>query len=94
MNPGRDLEQEITSGLEELRGLLGPCSTYSVAGWCFSYHMRTAHSADSADRLSSPAKQIPFLLAVLLSGQEPDNPVDFGKDEWGQTEMSLVFRTV
>ncbi len=89
MNPGRDLEQEIESGLTELRGLLGACSTYSVAGWCFSYHMRTAHSADSSDRLSSPAKQIPFLLAVLLSGQEPESPVDFGKDEWERAKSIL-----
>lgn len=89
MNPGRELEQEITSGLTELRGLVGACSTYSVAGWCFSYHMRTAHSADSADRLSSPAKQIPFLLAVLLSGQEPESPVDFGKDEWERAKSIL-----
>ena len=89
MNPGRDLEQEITSGLTELRGLLATCSTYSVAGWCFSYHIRTAHGDDSAGRLSSPAKQIPFLLAVLLSGQEPENPVDFGKDEWERAKSIL-----
>ncbi len=89
MNAGRDIEQEITGGLTELRGLLGACSTHSVAGWCFSYHMRTAHSADSADRLSSPAKQIPFLLAVLLSGQEPESPVDFGKDEWERAKSIL-----
>lgn len=62
MDPRRDLEQEITTGLAELRGLLANCSTYSVAGWCFAYLMRTAHSSDSEGRLASPAKQIPFLL--------------------------------
>lgn len=89
MNSGHDLEQEITSGLAELRDLLATCSTYSVAGWCFSYHIRTAHNADSADRLLSPAKQIPFLLAVLLSGQESETPVDFGKDEWERARSIL-----
>ncbi len=89
MNPGRELEQEITSGLTELRGLLGACSTYSVSRWCFSHHIHSAHSADSADPLLSPAKQIPFLLAVLLSGQEPESPVDFGEDEWERAKSIL-----
>jgi len=51
--------------------------------------MRRAHSADSAGRLFSPAKQIPFLLAVLLSGQEPESPVDFGEDEWERAASIL-----
>ncbi len=68
--------------MTELRRLLGACSTYSVAQWSFTYHMSTAHSSDPAGHLVSPAKQIPFLLAVLLSGQEPENPVDFDDDKW------------
>ncbi len=51
--------------------------------------MHTAHSTDSTDRLSSPSKQIPFLLAVLLAGQEPESPVDFGKDEWDRAKLIL-----
>ena len=89
MNPGRELEQEITRGLTELRALLATCSTCSVVGWCFSYYMHTAHSADSAARLSSPAKQIPFLLAVLLSGQEPESPIDFSKEQWEKAKSIL-----
>lgn len=89
MDPRLDLEQEITRGLTELRALLANCSTYSVAGCCFSYHMRTAHSSNSVERLLSPAKQIPFLLGVLLSGAEPENPVDFGKAEWERARSIL-----
>ncbi len=85
----RELEQEITSGLTDLRGLLSNCSTYSVAGWCFAYHMRTAHSNESEERLASPAKQIPFLLGVLLSGEEPEQPIDFGEDKWKQAKSIL-----
>ena len=77
---GINLEHEISSGLTELRRLLGTCSTYSVVRWCFSYHVSTAHRADSTGQLVSPGKQIPFLLAVLLSGQEPEKPVDFNDD--------------
>jgi hypothetical protein len=89
MNAGHSLEQEIASCLTELRDLLGGCSTRSVAGWCFSYHLHLARTADWADRLSSPAKQIPFLLAVLLSGEEPQDPIDFGRDEWERAKAIL-----
>src|SRR6266571_2153094 len=85
----RELEQEITSGLTDLQGLLSNCSTYSVAGWCFAYYMRTAHSNESEERLRSPAKQIPFLLGVLLSGQEPKQPVGFGEDKGEQAKPNL-----
>lgn len=89
MSPKQDLEKEITSGLTELQELVGACSTYSVAGWCFSYFMHISHSDESADRLSSPAKQIPFLLAVLLAGEEPKSPENFGKDKWERTKSIL-----
>lgn len=89
MNHRRDLEQKITTGLAELRGLLASCSTYSVAGWCFAYLMRTAHSSDSEERLASPAKQIPFLLGVLLSEAEPESPLDFGEVEWERAKSIL-----
>lgn len=89
MNPRRDLEQEITTGLAELRELLANCSTYSVAGSCFAHIIRTAHSSDSEERLESPAKQIPFLLGVLLSGAEPETPVEFGQAEWERAKSIL-----
>lgn len=89
MDPKRELEEEITTGLNELRELLSECSTYSVAGSCFAYHLRTAHANGSEERLVSPAKQIPFLLGVLLSGEEPTQPVDFGEDQWERTKSIL-----
>lgn len=89
INPNQTLEQKITAGITELRGLLANCSTYSVAGSCFAYHMRTAHSSDREGRLSSPAKQIPFMLGVLLSGPEPTQPRDFGETEWEQAKSIL-----
>jgi hypothetical protein len=51
--------------------------------------MRTAHSKETEERLASPAKQIPFLLGVLLSGEEPKQPVDFGEDEWKKAKSIL-----
>lgn len=89
IDPNKVLEEEITAGLTELRGLLANCSTYSVAGWCFAYLMHTSHSIDSEGRLASPAKQIPFLLGVLLSEPEPTQPSDFGKAQWEQAKVIL-----
>ena len=88
-DPKQALEQEITAGLTELRDLLADCSTRSVAGFCFSYHMKTSHADESERRLTSPAKQIPFLLGVLLSGPEPTQPRDFSKTEWKRAKSIL-----
>jgi transcriptional regulator with XRE-family HTH domain len=89
INTKQTLEQEISSGITELHDLLDNCSTQSVAGCCFSYHLKTEHADKSERRLTSPAKQIPFLLAVLLSRPEPANPRDFGKTEWEQAKSIL-----
>jgi len=83
------LEQEISAGLEELRDLVVNCSTESVAGSCFTYHLKTSHGDESEKRLTSPAKQIPFLLGVLLSSPEPTKPQVLGKAEWERVKSTL-----
>ena len=80
-DPIETIEQEIIQLLTELRELLASCSTHSVAVWCLLYHMRISHG-EAEKRLTSPAKQIPFLLSVLLSTSEPKVPTEFGKPEW------------
>ncbi len=75
--------------LTELRKLLANYSTHSVAGWCFLYHMRISHGDESQKRLTSPAKQIPFLFSVLLSTPEPAPPSDFGEPEWERVRPIL-----
>lgn len=89
MGNKQTLEYEITAGLAELRNLLSNCSTQSVAGSCFSYNLKIAHADESEKRLTSPAKQIPFLLGVLLSSPEPTQPYDFGKVEWERAKSIL-----
>lgn len=84
------LEESIASDLGRLRSLLSRCSTRSVAGWCYSYHLKLANQLQPAqDRLLSPARQIPLLLDVLLSQNEPEIPSDFGKDEWKEAKSLL-----
>ncbi len=83
------LEREITQGLKSLRELLAGKSTESVAGWCFSFLLWTTHNEDKGRRLTSPAKQIPLLLGVLLSTAEPAQPADFSSDDWDQAKALL-----
>jgi hypothetical protein len=40
-------------------------------------------------RLTSPQKQVCFMLGVLLSGQEPPEPVEFGLEQWSEARESL-----
>jgi SEC-C motif len=80
------LEQEITAGLGELRELLSKCSTSSVAGMCFA---QTLVRDESPDRLMSPAKQIAFMLGVLLQDPEPSDAEDFDRAEWDRAKRIL-----
>lgn len=95
MQRERDLDREISRGLTELRNLLAPCSTQSVAWWCLFYRFSVERGKSPDDRLSSPAKQIPFLLAVLLSGHQPTDPTPFGQLEWRRARAILerLFRS-
>jgi hypothetical protein len=81
------LEDEITAGLSELRGLLADKSTWSVTGWCFSYLLRDASGESTEERLTSPAKQIPFLLGVLLSTPEPEDDKQLSSEGWAKVKQ-------
>jgi hypothetical protein len=83
------LEQEISDGLSELTDILSQYSTYSVVGTCFGKNFGTEHDIATEDRLTSPAKQVPFLLGVLLSTEEPSEPGDFGEEQWNQVKPVL-----
>lgn len=89
MDGKKTLEENISGGLAELRDLLSKCSTLSVIATSFMYQMRTAHGDEPEKRLTSPAKQIPFLLAVLLSTPEPAEPRDFTEADWDLAKSIL-----
>ena len=89
IDPNETLEQEITAGLSELRGLLANCSTYSMQGGaCAPHAYITRHSLGRTFDFSGQAG-FPFLLGVLLSGPEPTHPGDFGKAEWERAKSIL-----
>ncbi len=82
-----NLEDEITASLVELRGTLADKATWSVAGRCFSYLFRDAGGEGSQERWTSPAKQIPFLLGVLLSSPEPADGKQLTSDGWAKVRQ-------
>ncbi len=85
----RLLEERITKALDELRSLLAVRSTLAVFGWCMTHHLRKGPEKGAADALKSPQRQVAFLLSVLLSTPEPDDPQDFGKEEWQRSKQLL-----
>jgi hypothetical protein len=84
-----NLEDEITACLAELRSTLADKATWSVAGWCFSYLFRDASGEGSDERWSSPAKQIPFLLGVLLSSPEPADGKELTSEGWEKVRQII-----
>ena len=82
------LQEELHSKVAALHQLLSRCSTHSVAGWCFS-HLITDQQSKTDNRLTSPDRQISFLLGVLLSSSEPESPVDFTSDNWERAKTLL-----
>ena len=76
------LHEELIQLTESLRSQLSRFNTYSVAGAVFTYELKRANSDQLATDLLSPAKQVAFLLALLLSTPEPDDPTHIGESDW------------
>lgn len=77
--PIERLAETISKNISLIRAVVGKCSTESVVRRCMDKHHEGYFS--NAD-LSSPAKQISFLLGVLIESTEPSEPQEFGDEEW------------
>ena len=77
--PIEGLAEKISNNVSLIRDVVGSCSTESVVGWCMAKHYVGYFSESD---LSSPAKQVAFLLGVLLESTEPSEPREFGDEEW------------
>ena len=75
-----NLQEVIKENIERIQCALRDCSTESVVGYVMVKHMRGFPQPG----LSSPAKQMRFLLGVMLATEEPPNPVEFSKNTWEQ----------
>src|SRR5687768_7115062 len=87
MEKESQLEREISELLGRLLAIIAESETESVVGWCFAY--QRSHASDQEGRLASPAKQIPFLVSLLLSTPEPKNRHSLTKEEWNRTKDLL-----
>lgn len=82
------LKEQLDESYVQLRTLLACCSTESVAGWCFG-PLVTAQQEQPNNRLSSPTRQISFLLALLLSTPEPKSPTALSEAGWDRAKELL-----
>lgn len=81
--------RQIDEAVAYLRKLLEKCSTLSVTSQCFAFHLLKGNHGSIKTLLSSPAKQISFLLGILLQSTEPTSPKELSKAEWEQAEQYL-----
>jgi SEC-C motif len=75
------LQDNISKDLSLLKKEMEKYSTYSVFGWCFSYNLYRSNN-DREELLHSPAKQISFLIGLLVSTKEPNHPLELDKGKW------------
>src|SRR6266576_2739520 len=74
---------------KELLQLLARSSTMSVVGTCLNYCLHRANDASFTEGLVSPARQLSFLLGVLVSTPEPDKPEHFDETLWARARELL-----
>ena len=79
MRPEDRLFNEIDRSAQHLRGVIRHRSTESVVGTCL---MKNVINEYRPPGLKSPAKQILFLLGILVESPEPADPLDLNDDDW------------
>ena len=88
-----DYVNSVRETVEKLREIVASCSTTSVVGWCQTcFHQKRKEEKkerDLASELMSPARQISFLLGLLLASPEPSNPIPLSEEEWRRARRLL-----
>lgn len=74
--------ERLLADTTRLRHLLSNASTRAVTGYCLTYNLRRRHEPNQQHELSSPSRQIAFLLGLLLSTPSPSAPDSFGDKQW------------
>lgn len=84
------IHQKLLENTEALRKLVSSYSTETIVGSCASYvFTRTGSDHDKPSELSSQFRQLFFLLGIMLSTPEPEEPKPFGESEW-KTAVTLL----
>lgn len=85
----RAIAEKVERVVAELRRLLARSSTLSVVGTCLNYCIHRANDPSFNEGLVSPARQLSFLLGLLVSTPEPKEPEPFDDARWAQTRELL-----
>ena len=75
------LQGVIETNVERIEGIIRRCSTHSTILHCMLEERRPFPHPN----LSSPARQIRFLLGLLLMSEEPSEDETFSKQHWDAT---------
>lgn len=78
------LHDQLLADTECLRNLVSRSGTEDVAGWCAAFFLSWRPGEIWEQGLTSPARQIEFLLGLLAGTSEPQEPKPFGDAEWRQ----------
>ena len=73
------LHQQLLEDTQALRELLGRCSSETIVGFVAALFLKWP---DEDIGLTSPHKQLFFLLGLMLSTSEPSEPKEFDKEQW------------
>jgi len=79
-----NLHKELMERTEELRALVASSSTEAIVGMCAAYSLSRINSGDETSPLLSPTRQVFFLLGLMLTTREPEEPQEFGPEQWHQ----------
>jgi len=82
----KDLYEKLMNDTENLRILVGQCSSESVIGWVLVQLFQWPHKNIG---LSSPYKQLFFMLGLFLTTPEPVNPEEFNEARWIKAKKLL-----
>jgi|GEM_PF-480173 len=87
--------KKLLRDVEELRELIGGCSTQAIVGSYAVHTLNRANSAELGHDLISPAKQWAFLLGVMLTSAEPVQPSEFGEAEFARAVelLNTIFKS-
>ena len=86
LQSAEEMQRVIEENVEAIRTLVAKYSTQGVIGYC---SWKGINITFPNPELSSPMKQIYFLIGVLLETDEPVERGDFGSEEWEQVTIFL-----
>ena len=88
-----DQHDELIKNIEAVRNLLSQFSTVEVVGFVARHNSDHAQTllreGVNSQALSSPARQLSYLLGLLMTSEEPEHPKECEQSDWNQIQEYL-----